>query len=141
MSSLTAAKHFGSGHGGMERLLKCFTAVPEPTASDSTMATDVVEKLRRLYGEPTGVFDDIFDSLGGRHDGCAIPDSADRAITLRQLRAVHAHVQRRCVAEGWRNGHGERLTPERVLLYDASTYVIKPSASAGLDPSTLGPSV
>ena len=51
-------------------------------------------------------------------------------MTIRQLRAVYAHIERRCVAERWTNFKGELLTPEAVTLYDATRYMIKPATSA-----------
>ena len=75
------------------------------------------------------------DSLPVEHSG----------ITLRQLRAVAANVERRCVAENWTDFKGNPLTPDKVTLYDINKYVILPftvhsqtSFVAAL-PSTAGP--
>ena len=39
-----------------------------------------------------------------------------------------AHIERRCQAERWENDYnkGVALTPEKVALYDADKYVIRP---------------
>ena len=58
-----------------------------------------------------GVFKDLVRA-GGTVD---IPDAAYRAMTLRQLKAVLAHAQKRCVAEGWigfRFGAGGVMVPQ-----------------------------
>lgn len=71
----------------------------------------------------------LFDALGPP----ATPVAAgamkveERGITLRQLRAVWAHVQARCTVDGWTNVRGELLTLDDVTLYDVVRYVIKPS--------------
>ena len=63
-------------------------------------------------------------ALGG---GCAIAKTEERGITLPQLRAVKAQIDRRCVAEAWTDWEGRALRPETVSLYDAAKYVIKPA--------------
>jgi len=68
-----------------------------------------------------------------------------RGITLRQLRAIWVNVKRRCVKEEWKDHNGKRLTPDRVNLYDAKKYIIKPFTSLSRKsfvetlPSTDGP--
>jgi len=57
---------------------------------------------------------------------CEIERAEQRGITINQLRAVHRHVERRCVVECWRDHEGRLLTPEEVKLYDCARYVIKP---------------
>lgn len=47
-------------------------------------------------------------------------------ITLRQLRAIIANVERRCEKEGWKDWEGNLLTPETVTLHDINTYITKP---------------
>jgi len=75
----------------------------------------------------------------------ADPPVEYRAITLRQLMAVEANIERRCEEEGWINYKKEKLTPKTVSLYDASKFVIlqftndtKQSFVSRL-PSTAGP--
>ena len=51
--------------------------------------------------------------------GCTIKLTEERAIALRQLRAVAANIKRRCAHEGWADWKGNALAPERVALYDA----------------------
>jgi len=47
-------------------------------------------------------------------------------ITPRQLRAIWANIERRCVPEGWTDEKGKQLKPEDVNLYHANRYVILP---------------
>eukprot|EP00931_Biecheleriopsis_adriatica_P023252 TRINITY_DN14724_c0_g1_i1.p1 TRINITY_DN14724_c0_g1~~TRINITY_DN14724_c0_g1_i1.p1 ORF type:complete len:502 (+),score=101.79 TRINITY_DN14724_c0_g1_i1:37-1506(+) len=60
-----------------------------------------------------------------------IPDAAERAITLRQLKAVYAEIEKRCVKEQWVStggpSAGQPLKPEEVNLYDAMKYFILPA--------------
>lgn len=69
-----------------------------------------------------------------------------RGITLTQLRAVAANIQRRCRTEKWTNRYtGATLRPETVTLYDAVHYIIKPFTEDRKEsfvsclPSTAGP--
>jgi len=67
-----------------------------------------------------------------------------RGITLRQLRAIIANVERRCKKEEWKDWNGNLLTPETVTLHDINKYIIKPytkeSESSFVEtlPSTAG---
>ena len=62
--------------------------------------------------------------------GCSIDSSAERPITLRELRAVWAHVVAHCEADDWTNAiTGLPLTPETCCLYDVTRYVIKPATN------------
>lgn len=72
--------------------------------------------------------DRVFDDLcaGG---GCEITNTEERGITLSQLCAVWAHIQRRCVPERWANVRGDLLKPKTVTLYEAVRYVIKPATA------------
>ena len=87
--------------------------------------------LMALRPPPAGsaVFADLVRAGGPMN----IPKVEERAISLRQLKALMAHVQRRCEKEGWlgkrfQGGmHYEQLTPEGVNLYDAATHVILPA--------------
>ena len=47
-------------------------------------------------------------------------------ITMRQVHAVLANMERRCVAEGWKDRDGSLLTPDKVNLYHLDEYIIKP---------------
>jgi hypothetical protein len=70
-----------------------------------------------------------FSELTNLGCGCSMPVE-ERAITLRQLRAVWRNIERRCAAEGW-TGWGDRvLTPETVTLYDVCKYVCLPVTAA-----------
>ena len=68
----------------------------------------------------------------------AIDDTAQRAITLRQLRGVVEEISRRCEAEGWEgrfqlpDGTFETrpLTPSTVNLYHLVDRLIKPATQA-----------
>ena len=76
-----------------------------------------------------------FRALGGY----AIKLTEERAISLVQLEAVWANIERRCKKEKWKGGRPNgtdaegkpqwmtvALKPENVNLYDADTYVIRP---------------
>ena len=69
---------------------------------------------------------DDFRELTALGGGSSIELAEHRAITLPQLRAVKAHIGRRCPAEGWTTWQGESLMPATVALYDVNTFVILP---------------
>ncbi len=56
----------------------------------------------------------------------SIPNVEERGITLRQLRAIVANIDRRCFGEKWTDKRGKLLTPETVTLHDVNRYIIKP---------------
>jgi len=66
-------------------------------------------------------------------------------ITMRQLQAVLANMERRCVAEGWTDDDGNLLTPDIVNLNHLNKYIIKPftmehkTSFVEALPSTAGP--
>ena len=73
--------------------------------------------LMALNPPPSGSA--IFDELVRADGPMSIPKVEERAISLRQLKAMMAHVTRRCVSEGWlgkrfskSDMHYEQLTPE-----------------------------
>jgi len=99
----------------------------------------------RKYNKSTFTYDSILLQGPSPSNGSSIPLAEYRGITLRQLRAVVANIQRRCVPEGWKNEEGKLLTPETVSFHHANKYVIKPftvetkkSFITSL-PSTAGP--
>lgn len=53
-----------------------------------------------------------------------IPLAEERPISLRELRAIGIHIQRRCKEEGWKDWEGNPLSPDQVTLYDTTKYVI-----------------
>ena len=69
-----------------------------------------------------------------------------RGITLHQLRAIRANVERRCEKEEWVSTKDNEtfLTPDKVTLYDINKYIIKPYTEASESsfvetlPSTAG---
>ena len=69
---------------------------------------------------------DDFRELTALGSGCTIELTEHRAISLTQLTAVIAHIERRCDREGWATWKDEPLTPETVSLYDADKYFIRP---------------
>ena len=81
------------------------------------------QKKRVAEAEEIAARDDFRDLGGG---GCTIKLAEHRAITLPQLGAVKAHIGRRCPAEGWTTWQGVPLTAEKVALYDADKYIIRP---------------
>ena len=82
--------------------------------------------------------DDVTLQLEPTITGTTIPKTEERAITLRQLRAVYAEIERRCEAEQWEGGfkladgsfETRRLTPETVNLYHLTELLIKPATAA-----------
>ena len=68
-----------------------------------------------------------FATLRGGAERTPAMDTARRGITLRQLRALRAHVAEHCVRDAWTDVNEAPLTPERVNLYDMLRYVIKPA--------------
>jgi hypothetical protein len=72
----------------------------------------------------------IFKRMFVRTLGCAIEKTEERAISLAQLRAVRATIERRCEAEGWATWQGQPLVPGAVALYDADKYLIRPATVA-----------
>jgi hypothetical protein len=57
--------------------------------------------------------------------GCSIPEVKLRGISIKQLRAVYAEIEARCIVEGWMNRDGQLLTPEKCNLYDINVRIIK----------------
>ena len=83
--------------------------------------------------------DDIDLEFRALDGGCKIELTEERAISLVQLEAVWANIERRCEKEKWEGGRPDgtdaegkvkwktvALTPESVNLYDADKYLIKP---------------
>lgn len=94
----------------------------------------------------SGCFTDRLIQCGSNNENSKSPSTGKDAqgITLRQLRAVLANIERRCMSEEWTDPEGNQLRPETVTLHDVNKYIIKPfTASAKksfveLLPSTLG---
>jgi hypothetical protein len=57
--------------------------------------------------------------------GCSIHEVELRGISIKQLRAVYAEIEARCVVEGWMSYDGQLLTPEKCNLYDIHVRIIK----------------
>ena len=62
-----------------------------------------------------------YQSMGG----CSIHEVELRGISIKQLRAVYAEIEARCVVEGWMSYDGQLLTPEKCNLYDIHIRIIK----------------
>lgn len=58
--------------------------------------------------------------------GHEIPEVEHRGISLRQLETLYEEVVLRCVKEAWTNFKREKLTPEKVNLYDIKEKIIMP---------------
>ena len=56
--------------------------------------------------------------------GCSIPEVELRGISIKQLKAVYAEIEARCVVEGWMSYDGQLLTPEKCNLYDIKDRII-----------------
>ncbi|GFH59969.1 hypothetical protein CTEN210_16445 [Chaetoceros tenuissimus] len=75
-----------------------------------------------LYEEKRG--------LMSNQDDIEIYDSSLMGITLRQMKAVMANVERRCVEEGWKDGKGNLLSVENVSIKHVNKYVVEPFTKA-----------
>ncbi len=53
-----------------------------------------------------------------------------RGVTLRQLRAIKANADRRCIEEEWVDRKGNPIKPTDVNLYDINKFIIKPFTEA-----------
>ena len=53
-----------------------------------------------------------------------------KVVLLEQLRELAKHIGRRCVPEGWKNLHKEKLSLATATVYDAMRYVIRPATFA-----------
>ena len=56
--------------------------------------------------------------------GCSIPEVELRGISIKQLRALYAEIEARCIVEGWTDKDGQSLTPELCNLYDIKDLII-----------------
>ena len=112
----------------------CTSKAPRPEDEVAT-GKDEVATVAEAIARAAEV-DREFRALGG---GCEIEKTEERAISLVQLEAVEANVERRCEKEKWKGGRPDgtdaegkpkwktvALTPETVNLYDADKYLIKP---------------
>eukprot|EP00554_Chaetoceros_debilis_P001326 CAMPEP_0194082742 /NCGR_PEP_ID=MMETSP0149-20130528/8172_1 /TAXON_ID=122233 /ORGANISM="Chaetoceros debilis, Strain MM31A-1" /LENGTH=924 /DNA_ID=CAMNT_0038764969 /DNA_START=156 /DNA_END=2930 /DNA_ORIENTATION=- len=94
----------------------------------------------------SGCFTDQLIQCGSNSENSKTPSISKDAqgITLRQLRAVIANIDRRCIPEEWIDLEGNQLRPETVTLRDVNKYMIKPFTANSkksfveLLPSTLG---
>ncbi len=78
---------------------------------------------------PSCCSDQLIQLSGRNHRASnlrSLSEGDSTGITLRQLRAVTANIERRCIPEGWTDIEGNHLRPETVTLYDVNKYVIKP---------------
>ena len=74
-----------------------------------------LDELMAIVAAPAG---ETFEDLVPKGAGCKIAKTEERAIRLSQLRAVKAHVERRCAKEGWLDYQGTALLPDCVSLYE-----------------------
>ncbi|CAB9503820.1 expressed unknown protein [Seminavis robusta] len=62
--------------------------------------------------------------------GCSIPESAQRSVTLLQLKQIALEILLRCEKEEWTSidpiKNSQKLKPEDVTLYDLMHYYVKP---------------
>jgi hypothetical protein len=56
--------------------------------------------------------------------GCSIPELELRGISIKQLRAVYAEIEARCIVEEWMSHDGQLLTPQQCNLYDIKDRII-----------------
>jgi hypothetical protein len=55
---------------------------------------------------------------------CSIPEVELRGISIKQLRAVYAEIEARCVVERWMSYDGQLLIPQQCNLYDIKDRII-----------------
>uniref|UniRef100_A0A6S8A2X7 Uncharacterized protein n=1 Tax=Aplanochytrium stocchinoi TaxID=215587 RepID=A0A6S8A2X7_9STRA len=67
-----------------------------------------------------------FKNVCGKVSGKKVTGAEHRAITLKELLQVKQMVDERCEKEKWVSFLGEKLTPEKVNLYDVNKYIILP---------------
>jgi len=97
------------------------------------------------YKEHTQRYETIPIEAPPSKNTSTIPPSEHRAITLRQLKAMEANIDRRCDEEGWTDRDGNALTPKTVSFHDANKHVIQPFTEeknqpfVSCLPSTAGP--
>lgn len=126
------AQFRGRGHSAadVEELMQVVTVTTDGLVTRDAWRAGFYRALPTLLEMVRPPPDETFDDLREGKSGCVIANTEERALTLRQLRAVHTHILRRCVNERWTNMKGELLAPEQVSLYDATRYVIKPATAA-----------
>jgi hypothetical protein len=57
--------------------------------------------------------------------GCSIPEVELRGISIKQLKAVYAEIEARCVVERWTSKKGgQLLTPQQCNIYDIKDRII-----------------
>ena len=112
----------GGGCGGSK-------AADDSISFPSAVVQKEEEDLRKSMDEATTMaavadWSELTD-LGG---GCEIGLAELCGITCVQLRAVIAHIKRRCEAEGWKKDQQEteQLSPGKVNLHDCLKYVVRP---------------
>lgn len=64
--------------------------------------------------------------LHGNRRPALVSRPEERGISLQQLRHLWAHVNTRCVKEGWMDVNGDLIEPNSINMYDLQRYVIKP---------------
>lgn len=110
-----------------------------------SLENDFQQTTQNRFTCSANVFSFKTQSKIGIHGRISIPNVEERGIKLRQLRAIIANVERRCVEEKWEDEKGRLLTPDTVTLHDVNRYIIKPftveSRKSLVEelPSTLGP--
>jgi len=81
------------------------------------------------YNKTYSMYDNVEETITIEAPSSYIPSSTLPVeycgITLRQIRAVLANMERRCVEEGWTDRDGKLLTPEQVNFYHLNEYIIK----------------
>lgn len=70
---------------------------------------------------PLPIEGDTVQRVAPKRHECAL-----MGITLRQLRAVMANVNRRCEDENWTNSTGKLLSAKEVTMRHVTSYVVKP---------------
>lgn len=70
---------------------------------------------------PLPIEGDTVQRVAPKRHECAL-----MGITLRQLRAVMANVNRRCEDENWTNSTGKLLSAKEVTMRHVTSYIVKP---------------
>ena len=111
----------GDGVLSLDEFVKAWAGLEAKASLDELMA---------IVAAPAG---ETFEDLVPKGAGCKIAKTEERAIRLAQLRAVKAHVTRRCAKEGWFDYQGTPLAPERASLYEVWP---SPIAATATHPAT-----
>jgi hypothetical protein len=113
------------------------TSLQRRTRTQEAAAKAAAMKKHVVAAEAIARRADFDRELRALGRGCSIEKTEERGVTLPQLRAVVANIERRCLPEAWEGsrwlGDGWAmlpLEPENVSLYETDTYITRPATVA-----------